>query len=147
MYPSCRDAEKRAQAEARARAELENASRAEALAALARKRASLPPEPPAGAAGAVVVAVRFPDGGRLPPRRFASGDRVASLYAFVDVARADRALAAAADAAAAEPNLADLWGCYDLVTTMPARALTGLDQTVEEAGLSGQVLLSLQERH
>jgi hypothetical protein len=93
----------------------------------------------------VAVAVRLPDGGRIPPRRFAGGDRVAALYTFVDVARADRALAAAAEAAS-EPDLSTLWEGYDLATTMPARALVEKGETLEAAGLSGQVLLSLVER-
>jgi hypothetical protein len=90
--------------------------KAAAKRAVGEKREHLGPEPAADA-GCSRIAVRLPDGRRLPPRRFRAGDTVASLYLHVDVALAELALAAGA------PDPCAVWGSYDLHSSRPARAL------------------------
>ncbi|GLC65720.1 hypothetical protein PLESTF_000332700 [Pleodorina starrii] len=147
------EAREREQREAEAAAEraaTEEAARVEAL--VAAKAGRLPQEPPSSDAGAITVMVRLPDGSRHS-RRFARGDRLSSLFDFVDVELDSAAKTAAAGAAAAagggggdaaaaaQPPQASLKpGTYNLVAQFPRRVFAEEDsggQTFEEAGLAG----------
>lgn len=115
----------------RAEAEAEQQRRADAEAALQRRRsekqASLPPEPSAGERCAI-VRVRLPDGTNHQ-RRFLPTHKVQHVYDFVD----------------------GLEGCgyhrYSLACGFPRRVYGAdtLDTTLEDAGLVPQGLLFVQQ--
>lgn len=69
---------------------------------------------------------------RLPNRRFRAGDRISHIYDHVDIAVADRGGSAA-------------WPAYDLISNMPVRAYRDRGETVEAAGMSGQIMLMVQQ--
>jgi len=85
---------------------------------------TIAPEPSADDRRAVRIAVRLPDGSRLQ-RRFAPESQLQAVYDFVD----------------SQKELKE----YDLVASHPRQVYANRDQTLTQAGLQGQSLLSVEE--
>ena len=94
------------------------------------RRRLLPQEPSPDSSHAMVnVVVRLPDGRRLPARRFAGTDTVASLYLYADIARIELECEVLdevdADHGGQEPNMKMhvSSGAFELYVARPARLL------------------------
>ena len=116
-------AEARQLASAKAAAKEEEAAARRAAAELAKMKAELPAEPPAGA-GVATVVVRLPDGQRLPPRRFNESDKVAQVYAYVTIAMKEKEGEGTGKAMA-----------FELVSNMPMRTFKDKELSLSEADL------------
>lgn len=103
------------------------ADQAAVAADLEAKRGRVPPEPPAGEPGRITAQIRLPDGRRLR-RAFRNSDTVGQVYDYADV----------------EGGEALTPGKYRLVETMPRRVFEDREQTLRDAGLSGQCALLVE---
>jgi hypothetical protein len=120
--PACPPPQALAAAEAAAAAEQERAAEdaARRVTVCAEAAAALPPEP-APSEPHCTCLFRLPDGGRLT-RRFAPGDAIAALFAYVD-----------------SEGGGGLWpGKYRLVSSYPRRVIEPASgsQTLADAGLA-----------
>lgn len=113
-------------------------AREAALRELDKMRMGLGYEPEASSEGCANVVVRLPDGRRLDARRFARGDMVQAVYDWCDLQLAEREVQGD-DAAALPPR-----GRFDISANLPRRRLVDRCQTLEAAGIRGQVLLVLE---
>lgn len=100
---------------------------AQTMAAVAVQLPDLPPEPAAGAVGAVDVAVRLPGGRRVSRRFDCATHTVGHLAAF--------AAAQGADVAACQ-----------LALQFPRRVLNDLGQSLEAAGVGDKQLVALEPK-
>lgn len=99
---------------------------AAAAQALTDKRDRLPPEPPVGEPGRLMLAFRLPSG-RRKQRAFSQSDRVGSLYDYVDVEE---------ESLASQP--------YHLVIHLPKTVFGDRDATLEDAGVQHQAVLLVE---
>jgi hypothetical protein len=90
----------------------------------------VPPEPAEGAAGALVLAFRLPDGARLS-RRFLQSDSVAAAVSYV--AQQMRASGALSE----QQSVA-------LATQFPSRVLQDADATLLDVGVQDRDILVVQ---